>query len=107
MSSPFEPVAVDGAALLLEGVTAVKALVDSLAGDASAAVPVLQSAALTAATVWVESKLPAGPFSGIVIALLGGMEAGESTAIAKGDAAVQAQIAILDDEADAFLSRHS
>jgi len=102
MSTPFAPVAADGKALLVQGVTAVKTLVDSLLGDSSEAIPKVTGDVLTAAVTYLESILP-GNIAGIVSLVLTAGEAAAAPALAALDVKGQVAIALVQKDADTFL----
>jgi hypothetical protein len=105
MTSPLAPIEADGKTLLVQGVTAVKALVDALLGDVSAAIPQVEGDVLTAATTFLEAKLP-GNLAGIFTMILTTGETIAAPSIAAFEVKEQLALQIVQTEADAFLEKY-
>lgn len=101
----ISPIVADGQAALVAGVTAVKTLVDTLLTDASASVPTVTGDALTAATLWLEAKLPP-TYAGILTMFLSGAEAAEQPTIAAEETKIQVLLALVKTDADTFLEKY-
>ena len=105
MSTPFEPVKADAKVLLVEGVTAVKVLVDTLLGDVSGEVPQLQGDLLVSATTYLKSILPAS-LAGIFGLILAAGESAIAPTLATLDVEGQVALAKVQTDVDTFLEKY-
>ena len=103
MTVSFDPVKADGKALLVEGVAAVKVLVDTLIGDVSGDIPKLQGDVLIASTTYLKSILPAN-LAGIFGLILAAGESAVAPTLAALDIEGQVALAKVQHDADAFLA---